>query len=393
MEWQRRWEAAKGGRVDMAELCRVFGVTRPTGYLWVKRFQEGGYDVRALEERSRRPHSNPRAIAETVQDFIVYARKAHPRWGPRMLRAWMADKYPGRSFPSATTIGEILKRRGLSAPRGRRMRRRVPPATAPFGEATAPNAVWCMDFKGHFAIGSGERCGPLTIIDAYSRYCIRCEIIGETTGQAVQRVLDSAFREFGLPTAFRSDNGPPFASNAPGGLSRLAVWLLRLGIRLERIAPGKPQQNGRQERFHRTLQEATANPPARSLREQQRRFDFFRREYNEERPHQALGNKPPATAYVPSTRRYPRPLVQPQAPEWSQSIRLDNTGSFRWHGATVFISSALAGEYVELAPHGGTEWSVMFGPIALGRLDTKNLKRGLSATSKRRRTHYLALNV
>src|SRR3989304_2616800 len=280
LEWHERWDKAKGGRVDLAELCRVFGISRQTGYKWLRRFREGGHHVRALADRSRRPHTSPTAVPEHVQDAVVATRKAHPRWGPRKLHAWLEERYPGVALPRASA------------------------------QATAPNAVWCIDFKGKFKTGDGVWCTAFTVTDACSRYCIRCEVVEEAGHVAVERILDSAFREFGLPRAIRSDNGPPFAAPGPAGLTRLAVWLLRMGIRLERITPGKPQQNGRHERFHLTLALETASPPKASARAQQRAFDLFRREYNEERPHEALGQKPPARLYEPPSRRYPGARIQ-----------------------------------------------------------------------------------
>jgi len=247
-----------------------------------------------------------------------------------------------------------------------------------------------MDFKGDFPTGDGARCYPLTVIDAYSRYCIRCEVVPEASGRWVEHVLDSAFREFGLPAAIRSDNGPPFAANGPVGLSSLAVWLLRLGIRLERIAPGKPQQNGRQERFHRTLKHEAATPPGSSLRAQQRRFDLFRREYNQERPHEALGRKPPGSVYVPSTRRYPCGLLTPVG--GLHEVRVDRQGSFRWGRHRVFLSAALAHQTVSLTPDSGGRWVVSFGAIELGSLDEDRIYRGVQAKTRQRKPHFLQLS-
>jgi transposase InsO family protein len=392
LEWERRWREAKGGRVDVAELCRVFGISRQTGYLWIRRFTEAGHDVRALEDRSRRPLHSPTAVPQEMQDFIVDARRQKPRWGPRTLRSWLVDRYPGRSFPSASTFAEILRRHGLTSSRRHRQRARVPRSAEPLGTADAPNSIWCIDFKGHFATGDGARCYPLTMIDAFSRFCIRCEIVPEQTGRCVERVLDSSFREFGLPAAIRSDNGPPFAAAGPAGLSQLAVWLLRLGLRLERIAPGCPQQNGRQERFHRTLHDETARPPAPNLRAQQRAFDFFRAEYNHVRPHQALQMRTPAAVYVPSSRRYPRPLVEVEPAAFGQTLRVERDGTVRWGRVRVFVSSALSGERVQVMPDGDTRWTVTFGSIELGYIDDRKLAAGLEARARSRKPHFLELS-
>jgi putative transposase len=390
LEWQRRWDEAEGGRVDVAELCRVFGVSRQRGYVWLRRFRESGFDARALEDRSRRPHTSPTAIPEPMQDMVVWARKRHPRWGPRKLRAWLVRLYPAREFPSASAMASILKRRGLTAVR-RRGRRRSPAPAEPFGPATAPNSVWCIDFKGKFKTGDGEWCTPFTITDAYSRFCIRCELVEEPDALAVEHILDSAFRELGLPAAIRSDNGPPFAAQGPAGLTSLAVWLLRLGLRLERITPGRPQENGRHERFHRTLADAVASPARANARAQQRALDLFRREYNEERPHEALGQIPPAELYAASSRRYPCGLLPPTGSSFGHIERVDPHGAIRWHRKRIFISTALCGAYVQLEPDAGTRWAVLFGSILLGHIDGAKPEAGLLATPRRRKSHVLQL--
>ncbi|HXD16946.1 MAG TPA: DDE-type integrase/transposase/recombinase [Vicinamibacterales bacterium] len=388
LEWKQRWEEAEGGRVDVAELCRVFGVSRQRGYVWLRRFQKSGYDVRALEDRSRRPHTSPTAIPEPMQDVIVWARKRHPRWGPRKLRAWLVRSYPGREFPGASAMASILKRRGLTTTRRRRRRGRPTPGE-PFAPAATPNAVWCIDFKGKFKTGDGEWCTPFTITDAYSRFCIRCEIVADADAVSVEHILDSAFREFGIPAAIRSDNGPPFSAPGPAGLTQLAVWLLRLGIRLERITPGKPQENGRHERFHRTLADAVASPARANARAQQRAFDLFRSEYNEERPHEALGQRPPAEVYAASSRRYPCGLVQPTDVMDGHLERVDRHGAIRWGRKRVFISTALIGAYVQLEPDAGSRWAVLFGDILLGHID--NPAVGMLASPRPRKSHVLQL--
>jgi len=337
LEWERRWKATHGGRVDMAELCRMFGISPPTGYLWIARYRAAGHDLRALQEQSRRPHSNPRATALHVEELVVDARKERPRWGARKLRAWLVDRYPGRVWPSASCIADILRRRGLAVPR--RRHKRVVPLTQPFAACDRANAVWCVDFKGWFRTGNGEKCYPLTLIDAYSRYLLRCEGAVDPDGRRVQTIFDSAFREFGLPSAIRSDNGPPFASTGAGGLTALSVWWLRLGIRLERIEPGKPQQNGRQERFHLTLKLDV--PPERDLRAQQRAFDLYRVDYNEQRPHEALGQKPPATAYERSRRFYPRPQMHVDVAPYCHQAAVDKSGSIRWQSCRSKVSAVI----------------------------------------------------
>jgi transposase InsO family protein len=389
LEWRRRWDEAEGGRVDVAELCRVAGVSRQRGYVWLRRYRAAGFDLRVLEDRSRRPHRSPSAVPEPMQDFIVAARKKHPRWGPRKLRAWLVRLYPGREFPSASAMAAILKRRGMTTPR-RRRRRRVPAVPQPFAEATGPNSVWCIDFKGKFKTGDGRWCLPFTVTDAFSRYCVRAESVDDGTGDEVQHILDSAFREFGLPAAIRSDNGPPFAAPGPAGLTRFAAWLLRLDIRLERITPGEPQENGRHERFHRTLLDEAASPARANGRAQQRAFDLFRREYNEERPHEALGDETPASIYVPSSRRYPTSLLAPSSSSgFGHLERLDKNGVLLWRKRRIFVSTAIASEYVALEPDRDTCWVVLFGSIVIGHIDDEHLDRGMVPAPRPRKAHVL----
>jgi transposase InsO family protein len=385
LEWERRWDEAQGGAVNLAELCRMFGISRPTGYAWVKRYREASLEiVAAIAERSRRPKTSPTAIPEEMADLIVEARKKHPKWGPRKLRAWIVELNPGTYVPSASVMAKVLKQRGLTTTRHRRRRPKTAGVTAPFSECNAPNDVWCIDFKGWFETGDGRRCYPLTLLDAYSRFLLRCEGLLEPDGKHVRSVLDSAFLEFGLPKAIRSDGGPPFASTGPARLTELSVWLLRLGVRIEIIAPGKPQQNGRLERFHRTLAEETASPPQESCVAQQRRFDLHRREYNHERPHESLGMRAPARIYTPSRRTYPRPLLR-RAPEpFSREVRVDKHGFILWNRRKVFISSALRCEYIELEFDPDGRWAVRWGAIPLGLLDEHAPKRGLIVARRRR---------
>jgi len=367
LEWERRWNEGEG-RLNFAALCREFGVSRQVGYACIERYRGANHDLRSLEERSRRPLTSPTKVGDELEDFIVAARKLHPTWGPKKLRAWLMHHHPQVALPAPSTIGEILHRRGLTLPHVRRVRT-TKASTQPFGNISGPNAAWCVDFKGNFRTGDGIACHPLTVIDAHSRLLLRCEGLLEPDGRQVQRVFDSAFSEFGLPAAIRSDNGPPFASVGAGGLTKVSVWWIRLGIRLERIAPGKPQQNGRQERFHRTLKAETAKPPRANLRAQQRAFDVFRREYNEERPHEALEQKPPATVYARSPRRYPCPLHRFVVDPWNQLLRVDKNGFIRWAKRQIFVSTALAHEDIELRYDGeNEEWDVVFGPLVIGRL-------------------------
>lgn len=377
LEWERRWNEAEGGPVNMAELCRIFGVSRQTGYKWVERYKQAQHSLLAVVEQSRRPKTSPNALPLHLEDLVVEARKRWPRWGPRKLHRRLVEANPGKQVPSASVIAKVLKRRGMTVPRKRRRGRPAIGVIAPFSGCDAANTVWCIDFKGWFVTGDGVRCYPLTLIDAYSRYLLRCEALLDPDGKEVRRILDSAFQEYGLPAAIRSDGGPPFASTGPARLTELSVWLLQLGIRIEIIAPGKPQQNGRLERFHRTLKAETASPPASDWRAQQRCFDPWRYEYNFERPHDSLQLRRPATVYLRSSRHYPRPLVKIAADPFSEMARIDKNGFIKWHQKKVFVSSALKHEYVELDANDNGTWNVRWGAIPLGRLDEHRPDRGL----------------
>jgi transposase InsO family protein len=396
LEWERRWTEAQGGPVNMAELCRVFGVSRQTGYKWIARYREAGFDLAAVVEHSRRPLSSPHALPVEIEDVIVEGRKRWPRWGARKLHRRLVDDNPGKPVPSASLIAKVLKKRGLTVPRRKRRRHPARGVSAPFAGCAAANDVWCIDFKGWFLTGDGRHCYPLTLLDAYSRYLLRCEALRDPDTKRVQLVLDSAFAEFGVPKVMRSDGGPPFASTGPALLTELMVWLLKLGIRVEIIAPDKPQQNGRLERLHRTLKAETASPPAADVRAQQRRFDPWRREYNYERPHEALDQRRPASVYAPSRRTYPRPLLDVNVDiDFGHVARIDKRGFVKWHRRNLFISSALAHELVHIGPDLDADvdgrWDVRWGPILLGRLDDHRRERGLIIPRRPRGTVAMSL--
>jgi transposase InsO family protein len=356
--------AAELGEEPMAELCRRFGVSRRIGYKWLERYRSEG--VAGLVDRSRSPHHHPQEVELAIAERCLEVRRSHPSWGPVKVRAWLMRREPARRWPAASTIGGWFDRAGLTVKR--RLRRRAP-AAAPFGACDAANAVWCIDFKGWFRTGDGTPCGPLTLSDAYSRYLLRCQVLPRDDTFHVWAVLDAAFREFGLPEALRSDNGPPFASSGVGGLSRLAVQVIKAGVAPERIAPGKPQQNGRLERLHLTLLEDTARPPAASLRQQLDRFRAFQRLYNEERPHQALGHDTPAMHYQASPRRWDGVLREPGYGDDEEVRRVRSNGEIKWQGRRVYVSQALAGEPVGLAEAGDGSCAVRYGPLELGLID------------------------
>lgn len=353
---------AETGEAPFAALCRQFGISRETGYKWLRRWRaEGGA---GLTDRSRAPRSHPRAVAPELLEACLAFRREHPTWGPVKVRAALLRRHPGWLWPAASTIGALFAREGLTA---RRKRRRRGPPGGPLLAAEAPNDVWAMDFKGWFRTGDGTRVDTLTLADACSRYLLRCQAVARPDTEHVWPILDAAFREFGLPLRLRSDNGPPFATTGAGGLSRLTVRVIKAGVLPERIAPGRPQENGRLERLHLTLLQDTASPPAASLRAQAQRFQAFRQSYNDERPHAALGNTTPAERHAPSPRRWDGVLRSPE-PDADTRRRVKGNGLIRWRGARVYISEALDGEPVALTEREDGRWEVHYGPILLGFL-------------------------
>lgn len=349
---------------SFAELCRRYGISRKTGYQWLERYARLGPE--SLADRSHRPQHCPHATAPSLIREILALRKSW-RWGARKLHQLLLDTHPADEVPVRSTIHRILVQHGR-VPRRRRSQHRAhpgPPQTA----ITGPNVVWSVDFKGQFKLGDGRYCYPLTVQDAYSRYLLACEGLEGPRLQPTQRVFRRLFRAYGLPARIRSDNGQPFASCALGRLSQLSVWWLQLGVRPELIEPASPQQNGRHERMHRDLKAETTRPSAGSLRAQQRRFDAFRHTFNEVRPHEALGQRRPATLYTPSDRLYV-PRRQPVTyPDHFEVRRVSTNGGIRWNRRWVNVSHILATLPVGLEPLTTGTWNVFFGPVHLGWLD------------------------
>jgi len=354
------------GERTVSELCRVFGISRKTGYKFLDRYHEFG--PAGLNERSRAPHTHPNAMSPATAAAIVRLRRRCPDWGAVKLLDWLERHRPDLVLPAPCTAAELLKREGLVKPRGRK--RHSPPYGAPLVQALAPNDLWSADFKGQFRMRNGELCYPLTLSDATSRFFLCCEALTRPTYAQSRPRCEQAFREYGLPGAIRTDNGEPFASNALGGLSRLSLWWIKLGIIPERIRPGRPEQNPRHERLHGTLKrgcEVQAN-----LKQQQRAFDRFRYLYNTERSHQALGrNQTPAMHYQASARPYPPRVPELSYPDTHIVKRVYPSGSICHVGREWYLTMVLAGEPVGLQPISDGVWTVFVGPVAIGRLDAR----------------------
>lgn len=359
---------------SVSELSRCYGISRKTAYKWLSRFKLGG--LNELSDRSRAHRTHPSTTPTGIEAQIVQLRHRHPFWGPRKLKKRLERLQPGQHWPAASTIGCMLKRHGLVVPRRRRYRTPIYPG--PFADGILPNDVWAADFKGWFRTGDGSRVDPLTVSDWASRYLVRCRAVEQTNGDNVQAQLTVAFKEFGLPNALRTDNGVPFATVGLGGLSKLAVWLIRLGIRPERIRPAHPEENGAHERMHRTLKQQTANPPKRSLQAQQEAFDQFLREYNEERPHETLDMMTPADIYRPSGRSFPNKLPEIEYPSGSTTRQVADNGCIKLEGELIYLSNALIEQHIRLEETDGG-WNLWFGPEALGKLD---LRRGVIDRTK-----------
>lgn len=355
------------GEETMTALCEAYGISRQWGYELVRRYQAEG--AAGLEPRSRAPHRPGQAMPVAIADAIIALRCEHPSWGPKKLRAVLARRTPETVWPAPSSMGDLLRREGLV--RSRRRRRTPLPLNRPFASVVAPNDLWCIDFKGWFRTRDGQRCDPLTLSDADSRYLIACRAVSPIAAD-VDEVTDAAFRKHGLPRALRSDNGPPFASTGAGGLTRLAVKWIKLGIRLERTDPGSPQQNGRHERMHATLKAETARPPAGSLAAQQRRFDRFRAVYNHERPHEALGQETPASRYQPSSRPYPQRIEEPHYDAAHAVRRVRSNGEIRWGGDLIFLSETLVGEPVGVSETEAGDWIVCFADLPVGLIDRRS---------------------
>ena len=354
----------KGER--MTDLCREFGISRKTGYKFWERFKRQG--VTALADEPRAPKRVARKTAEAMEQLLVEARGQHPSWGGKKLKNVLEREHPEVKLPSASTVSAILKRHGLV--KERRRRRHPAARSGPLTAAQAPNEVWAVDYKGQFRLGNREYCYPLTATDLASRFILAIEALDGTDEEQARVVFEDVFATYGLPAAIRSDNGPPFASQGLASLTKLSAWWLRLGIRHERIEPGHPEQNGQHERMHRTLKAETARPARANVLQQQDRFDEFREEFNEKRPHEGLDMKRPAEIYQPAERRLPDPLPELDYPLHDDVLVVGRNGHIRLpQGRQVFLANALVGHPVGLREQLDGTWLVTFAGLDLGTYD------------------------
>jgi transposase InsO family protein len=354
--------------MSFSELCRNFGISRTTGYKFIERYHNNG--PAGLEDMPRIAYSHPNATACFVQEQIVALRSEHPNWGPRKLRAILIRQNPEQHWPAASTIGELLKSRGLVTSRRRKKSYATPSCS--LTNPDAPNDVWTADFKGQFRLTNNLMCYPLTICDRYSRMLLKCQALPNTSIESAKPVWVATFREHGLPRIIRSDNGTPFASTGIGGLSRLSAWWIRLGIFPERTAPAHPQQNGSHENMHRALKADVAKAPQANLKLQQVSHDKFVNDYNYLRPHEALKMQVPADIYVSSPRPYPLILPELPYPDNYAIRQVRTNGDIKWRGKHIFLSEILTGEPVGICQIDDRYFAIYYGPVPLAILDEHN---------------------
>ena len=373
------------GVSSMTDLCEVYNISRKTGYKWLKRYDRSGVD--GLHEASRKPLESPHRTPYSIRQAILELRICGGMiLGPKKIQTLLRQRFPHETPPSKTTIYNILHAEGYVSKR--RRRQRVSPFPKPFASVSSVNDVWSADFKGQFRLRNGSYCYPLTVMDHHSRFLLCCQGLEGPKFCETQAAFKRLFEEYGLPERIRTDNGTPFASKAAGGLSRLSTWWVTLGILPERIDPGKPQQNGRHERMHRTLKQATTLPPEQDFEAQQHRFDLFRNSYNTKRPHEALGQQTPATCYQVSRREYtesPEPLTYP---EYFTVRQVQRNGVVYVRGHCVYVAQLLEGYDVGLNEISQDVWDVYFGPLRLGRFDERDAQqKSVSYLSLKSVTH------
>lgn len=356
------------GRFSVTELCELYNISRKTGQKWLKRYREEG--PKGLENRSRAPHTCSHRTPREIQEALLELRRRRRTWGSKKLLKILSKKHPDWSLPARSTCCDIFARNGLV--RRKRQRRKPGHPGRPTTPITRPNEVWTADFKGEFKTRDGRYCYPLTIVDSYSRFLLSCQALNSTSTSEALPVFRRVFDQYGLPDRIRTDNGGPFAAVSLGRLSRLSVWWVRLEICPELIQPGQPSQNGRHERLHRTLKDETLRPPAGNRNAQQRRFNHFQDEYNNERPHESLDQETPASYYQPSDRKRPVQLPSFDYPDHFETRLVGSNGGIRWRSQHVFVSHTCAGERLGLEAIDTDLWDVYLGPRRIGRLNEKH---------------------
>lgn len=358
------------GSLSTTDLCALYGVSRKTGYKWIDRYLR--YGPAGLDERSCKPRASPNQTDQEIVTAILEARRRHPSWGAKKLLVLLHKGHPRWDLPGRSTVCDILSRHGM-VPK-QRQRRRIGHPGKPTSTILAPNDLWCADYKGQFKTGNGLYCYPLTVTDGYSRYLLSCQALDSTAVAGAKPVFTRLFKEYGLPMRIRTDNGVPFATTTLARLSALSAWWVRLGVMPELIEPGKPQQNGRHERMHRTLKDETTRPAAGNLAAQQRKFNHFRDEFNNERPHEALDQQTPASQYQPSLREMPNKIPPLEYPDRFEVRYVSANGGIRWNKNWVNVSSVCIGEYVGFEEIDDGIWNVYFGPLKLGRFDERHMR-------------------
>ena len=355
---------------SFAALCRTFGISRRIGYKWLERFEAEGRA--GLEDRSRAPHRQARQCAPRWKERVLRLRRRHPRWGAKKLRAVLARQHRRAAVPAVRTLMQWIAEAGLVAPRPHRARRGPalpwPPLTVP----TRANEVWTMDFKGWFRTGDGRRADPLTVRDLHSRFALGICVLPNQEAAGVRRFCHRLFARFGLPKIIRTDNGTPFAGTGALGLSQLSLGWLRLGIKVEFTRRARPGDNAAHEQFHRVLKAEAVNPPAATAQQQQKRIDTWVRHYNRKRPHEALGQRPPASAYRRSARRMPAQVAEVRYPKSWAKRRVRQPGTIKWQGRERFIGRAFAGQWVGLKALEPGVWKVRFAHLSVGQLHAKD---------------------
>lgn len=375
-------DACLEGKMSMRDLCHLYDISPKNGYKWLNRYKAEG--SAGLKNRSRAPYGRPLKTDNEIVQEVLKVRYQYTKWGPKKVLAHLKTHFPDILWPSTTTIGNLFDENGLTVER--KLRRRFPGKTEPLSHCQVSNDVWCADFKGWFVTGDGNKCEPFTLTDGASRFLIRCLKLDSNNVEHVWAVLDAAFREYGLPLYFRSDNGPPFATSGPGRLSKLSINLIKAGVIPEWIDPGKPEQNGRHERMHQTLKSEAASPPQPTLEEQAMKFKEFRDYYNFIRPHEALGQKTPGSIYQQSNRVWKGKLQSPEYPKEfvPRKVRPGGQISLGKYAKDLRIGLALSGEYIGLKQVSERIYEVYYGPIFLGKID-ETMKLILPEGAKRKR--------